>query len=146
MQINTLKLKSKKKKRKFIGRGGKKGTYSGRGNKGQKARTGAHVNPLFEGGRSTLIDHLKKARGFKSIKPKAVIIRIEKLEKKFKDGDVINKETLKKLGFINQIESKGKVKILGKTDLKNKFTISKEIAVSLSVKNSIEKVGGKIEK
>jgi large subunit ribosomal protein L15 len=58
MQINTLKIKTPKKKRKTIGRGGKKGTYSGKGNKGQKARSGSKLDPLFEGGRSTLIDHM----------------------------------------------------------------------------------------
>ncbi len=145
MQINTLKLKDKKKKRKFIGRGGKKGTYSGKGNKGQKARSGAHVDPLFEGGRSTLIDHLKKAKGFKSLSGRTVVIRIEKLEKKFKDDSEINRETLVKSGLINKIEAKGKVKILGQADLKHKFKISKEILLSLSVKNSVEKAGGSVE-
>ncbi len=40
MQIHQLKLKSKKKNKKRIGRGGKRGTYCGRGTKGQKARSG----------------------------------------------------------------------------------------------------------
>jgi large subunit ribosomal protein L15 len=146
MQINTLKLKNKRKKKKQqIGRGGKKGTYSGKGNKGQKARSGAHVNPLFEGGRSTLIDHLKKAKGFKSLKARTIVVRIEKLEKKFKDGDEISKETLVKSGLINSVESKGKVKILGKTDLKRKFKINKGIFLSLSSKTSIKKAGGTVE-
>ena len=147
MQINTLKLNNKRKKKKQqIGRGGKKGTYSGKGNKGQKARSGAHVNPLFEGGRSTLIDHLKKAKGFKSLKTRTIVVRIERLEKKFfKDGDEISKETLVKSGLINSVESKGKVKILGETDLKRKFKINKNIFLSLSSKASIEKAGGTIE-
>jgi len=146
MQINTLKLKNKRKKKKQqIGRGGKNGTYSGKGNKGQKARSGAHVNPLFEGGRSTLIDHLKKAKGFKSLKARTIVVRIEKLEKKFKDGDEISKETLVKSGLINSVESKGKVKILGKTDLKRKFKINKGIFLSLSSKTSIKKAGGTVE-
>lgn len=146
MQINTLKLKnSRKKKKQQIGRGGKKGTYCGKGNKGQKTRSGAHVNPLFEGGRSTLIDHLKKAKGFKSLSSKTVVVRIERLEKKFKDGSEISKETLVKSGIINSLESKRKVKILGKTDLKHKFKVNKDIFVSLSSKTSIEKAGGEIE-
>ena len=144
MQINTLKLKNgRKKKKQQIGRGGKKGTYCGKGNKGQKARSGAHVNPLFEGGRSTLIDHLKKARGFKSLSARTIVVRIERLEKKFKDGDEINKETLIKAGLISSVEAKGKVKILGKTELKHKFKIGPDIFLSLSAKASIEKSGGK---
>lgn len=144
MQINTLKLKTKRKNRKFVGRGGKKGTYSGKGNKGQKARSGAHVDPLFEGGRSTLIDHLKKARGFKSLIVKTTVVRIEKLEKKFKDGDEISKATLTKSGLINKVEAKSAVKILGSVDLKSKFKINKNVALSLSAKKAIEKAGGGI--
>jgi large subunit ribosomal protein L15 len=145
MQINTLKLKAKRKKRKFIGRGGKKGTYSGKGNKGQKARSGAHVDPIFEGGRSSLIDRLKKTKGFKSFKAKTIVIRIEKLNKKFKDGSIINKEALIKSGIINKIEAKGKVKILGKAEIKHKFEIGKDVLFSSSAKSSIEKAGGKTE-
>ena len=72
MQIHNLKIQYPKKKRKIIGRGGKKGTYSGKGGKGQKGRSGVSIDPLFEGGRSSLIDRLKKIRGFKAFKPKAV--------------------------------------------------------------------------
>lgn len=145
MQINTLKLKNKRKKKKIIGRGGKKGTYSGKGNKGQKARSGAHVNPLFEGGRSTLIDHLKKAKGFKSLRTQSAVVRVEKLEKKFKDGDEISKASLVKSGLINKVQAKTDVKILGKAELKYKFKISGDILLSLSVKESIERAGGTIE-
>ena len=83
MQINTLKIKYFKKKRKTIGRGGKKGTYSGKGGKGQKGRSGVSINPLFEGGRSSLIDRLKKVRGFKSDKPKAVVFKFSDLDDLF---------------------------------------------------------------
>ena len=75
MQIHQLKLK-KRKKRKTIGRGGKRGTYSGRGNKGQKARSGGNVDPLFEGGRSSLVERLKKVRGFKSPHAKKININL----------------------------------------------------------------------
>lgn len=145
MQINTLKIANKRKAKKFIGRGGKKGTYCGKGNKGQKARSGAHVNPLFEGGRSTLIDHLKKAKGFKSLRSRTIVVKIERLEKKFKDGAEINKETLKKAGLISQVEAQGKIKILGKAVLAHKFTINKEIFLSAETKAAIEKAGGTMQ-
>jgi large subunit ribosomal protein L15 len=145
MQINTLKLKTRRKKRNFIGRGGKKGTYSGKGNKGQKARSGAKVDPLFEGGRSTLIDHMKKARGFKSIAPRTIVVRIEKMEKKLKGTEEVNKETLVKSGLISKMEAERKVKILGTAELKRKFKVAKEIFVSLSAKKAIEKAGGEVE-
>jgi large subunit ribosomal protein L15 len=146
MQINTLKLKLKRKNRKFIGRGGKKGTYCGKGNKGQKARSGAKVDPLFEGGRSTLIDHLKKARGFKSLKARATVIQIEKLEKKFASEAEINKETLIKSGLINKLQARGKVKILGKAELKHKFKIGQDVSLSLAAKKTIEAAGGESSK
>ncbi len=144
MQINTLKVKAKRK-RKTIGRGGKKGTYCGKGMKGQKARSGAHIDPLFEGGRSTLIDHMKKKKGFKSRAPKAFPVDLQKIDKKFKDGEVVSRESLIKAGIIGKIEKNVRIKILGNGAIKKKVTIAKEIQVSAGVKKAIEKAGGKIE-
>jgi large subunit ribosomal protein L15 len=145
MQVNTLKPSLKRKKRKTIGRGGKKGTYSGKGNKGQKARSGAHVDPLFEGGRSTLIDHMKKKRGFKALDKKKTTVALAKLDKNFKDGDVVNKETLIKAKIIDRMGAEAGVKILGGGELKKKLTIAKEIKISASVKIAVEKAGGTVE-
>lgn len=145
MQINTLKLKSSKRKRKTIGRGGKKGTYSGKGNKGQKARSGCKINPLFEGGRSTLVDHMKKKKGFKSIANKVVIVKLSDLEKKFKAGDSVNAEKLAEVKLIKKVQATSKIKILGKAEIATKLTIAKEIMLSASVKAAIEKAGGKVE-
>ncbi|HPN96725.1 MAG TPA: 50S ribosomal protein L15 [Candidatus Moranbacteria bacterium] len=144
MQINSLQLKNKRKKRKTIGRGGKKGTYSGKGMKGQKARSGVSINPLFEGGRSTLIDHMKKKRGFKSSRPKKTIVDLSRLDKKFKDGETINAESLIKAKLIDKIEAKNGVKIIGNGKIKNKFIVGNEILLSASSKEAIEKAGGKI--
>lgn len=144
MQINSLKLKYKRKKRKTIGRGGKKGTYSGKGNKGQKARSGAHVDPLFEGGRSTLIDHMKKTRGFKSRQAKMFAVDVTRLEKKMDSGEV-SKETLIKAGIVDKIEAAAGIKIVGKGKLTKKFTVGKEIKLTASAKEVIEKAGGSIE-
>jgi large subunit ribosomal protein L15 len=145
MQVNTLKLSQKRKKRKTIGRGGKKGTYSGKGNKGQKARSGAHVDPLFEGGRSTLIDHMKKKRGFKALDKKMATVSLIKLDNRMKDGDIVNKETLIKAKIVDRIDAEKGIKILGTGELKKKLTITKEIKLSASAKTAIEKAGGTIE-
>ncbi len=150
MQINTLKLKIGRKSGKIIGRGGKKGTYSGRGVKGQKARSGAKVNPLFEGGRSTLLDHMKKKRGFISAKPKAIVVDLAKVEDKFGDGDTVNKESMARLGIIRKTQTFSRIKVLGKgkgkSGIKKKLIISGEISISASAKNLVEKAGGKVEK
>jgi len=143
MQINTIKLKNKRKKAKTIGRGGKKGTYSGKGNKGQKARSGAHVNPLFEGGRSTLIDHMKKKRGFKSKNKKNAIVKLADLDRKFKDGDTISVESLIKAKLIDKIEARNGVKILGGGKISKKLIIEKGIKLSQFSQKSLEKTGGK---
>ncbi|MFA5926005.1 MAG: 50S ribosomal protein L15 [Parcubacteria group bacterium] len=140
MQIQDLKLK-KRKIRKRIGRGGKKGTYSGRGMKGQKSRSGASVNPIFEGGRSTLIEHLPKVRGFKSLYPKNQVVNLEDLEKNFSDGETVNPQTLRDRRLISKI--KMPVKILGDGKISKKLTIEKCL-VSKSAGEKIEKSGGKI--
>lgn len=145
MQINTLELKNKKKKRKTIGRGGKKGTYSGKGMKGQKARSGAHVDPTFEGGRSTLIDHMKKKKGFKSLVKKNSTVALDKIENKFNDGDVVSKESLIKAKLMDRKGAKNGIKILGSQAMKKKFTVAKGIKVSAASQKSIEDAGGKIE-
>ena len=140
MQVHQLKVKSQKKKRQ-VGRGGKKGTYSGRGMKGQKSRSGASVNPIFEGGRSTLIEHLPKMRGFKSHRPKNQIVDLGQLEKYFADGDVINPQSLLQKKLIDNI--KVSAKILGDGEITKKLTIERCL-VSKSGKEKIEKAGGKI--
>lgn len=146
MQIHTLKLK-KRRKKKSVGRGGKKGTYSGRGNKGQKARSGVSIDPLFEGGRSSLIDRMKKIRGFKSIKAKALILDVIKLSKKFKNDDLVNRETLIKKEFFDKMEMQGrKIKILGNYPIKIKLKIGGDILMSAAAKKAIEMVGGEIQK
>jgi large subunit ribosomal protein L15 len=138
MQIHELKIK-KNKSRKRIGRGGKKGTYSGRGMKGQKSRSGAKINPIFEGGRSTLIEHLPKKRGFTSMFPKNQVIGLSTLEKKFNTGDTVVPALLLQKGLIDNIKTK--VKILNNGEITKKLTIEKCL-VSKSAKEKIEKAGG----
>jgi large subunit ribosomal protein L15 len=133
MQINTLKLNGSKKKRKTVGRGGKKGTYSGRGNKGQKARSGGNVDPLFEGGRSTLIDHMKKKRGFTSLRPKKVVVKYSALSKKFESGAKITIDELVKSNFLSEGDVRRGVKILGPKSGDKKFSFEEKILLSKSV-------------
>jgi large subunit ribosomal protein L15 len=143
MQIHQLKTK-KRKARKTVGRGGKRGTYSGRGNKGQKARSGAKIDPLFEGGRSSLIMRLKKVRGFKSAQAKNSIVKLEALEKFFKDGDTVSMDTLISAKLVKKADAKNGAKILGTGKITKKINISAKILLSKSAKNAIIKAGGKI--
>jgi large subunit ribosomal protein L15 len=144
MQIHELKLKKKRKQRKTVGRGGKRGTYSGKGNKGQKARSGASIDPLFEGGRSSLIERLKKVRGFKSRNAKKTVVKLAQLEKTFKDAAEVSIATLIEAKLISKKDSQDGVKILGVGAITKKLTINNEILLSESAKSAIIKAGGTI--
>lgn len=135
--IHELKIR-KKKKRKTIGRGGKRGTYSGKGNKGQKARSGGNVDPLFEGGRSSLVERLKKLRGFKSPHAKKLNINLNDIERNFKDGETVSLKSLIEKGLFSKIEARDGVKILGTGKLTKKITVDKEITMSESAKKAIK--------
>ncbi len=144
MQIHQLTTR-KRKAKKTIGRGGKRGTYSGKGNKGQKARSGASIDPLFEGGRSSLIERLKKVRGFKSPNPKKIVVKLSQLEAKFKSGDTIDVDALISVKLVDKKDKRAGVKILSQGEISKKLTIAKGILLSQTAKDAIIKAGGKIE-
>ena len=141
MQLHELKPTHKSKTKKRIGRGGKRGTYSGRGMKGQKSRSGAKKKPGFEGGKTPLWRQIAKLKGFKSIHPKKETVNVGQLNKKFSDGDVITPKKLQKAGLIDNIKTG--VKILSDGDLSKKLEI-KDCFVSKIAKEKIEKAGGKV--
>jgi large subunit ribosomal protein L15 len=136
----------KKEERKRVGRGGKRGTYSGRGMKGQKARSGGNVDPLFEGGRSSLVERLKKVRGFKSIHPKKITLDLEALENRFESGETVSFETLVAKGLVKEVLLKRGIKVLGNGSLTKRLSVSREILLSGSAREAVEKAGGTVEK
>ena len=144
MQLQQLKPIHKPKKAKRIGRGGKRGTYSGRGIKGQKSRAGKKLKPLID----EIIKKYPKLRGyrFKSKKEKPVILNLDVLEKKFNPGEKINPQILIEKKIIRRIKGKmPKVKILGRAPGEmTKKLIIEGCQVSKSAKEKIEKAGGKI--
>ncbi|MDH4330816.1 MAG: 50S ribosomal protein L15 [Candidatus Moranbacteria bacterium] len=144
MQIHELKV-NKRKSKKRVGRGGKRGTYSGRGMNGQKSRSGGNVDPLFEGGRSSLIQRMKKLRGFKAINAKKNNVNLDQIEQNFSDGDVINEESLLSAKLIKKSKDGNGVKILGDGKITKKIVVGKDVLVSESAKVAIEKAGGKFE-
>ena len=138
MQLHELKSNNKNRGKKRIARGGKRGTTSGRGQKGQKSRSGHRIRPAER----DLIQRLPKLRGFrnKSLKAKSIIINIADLEKKI-EGNLINKKVLIDAGFIRKADNN--IKILGNSEVKKEFQIE-EIKVSKNVKNKIEAAGGSV--
>jgi len=139
MQLHELKPIHKLKAKKRVGRGGKRGTYSGRGIKGQKSRSGSKRKPGFEGGKTPLWRQLPKKKGFKSIHLKPTIVNLDVLEKNFSDGDLVIPRRLLKKGLIDNIKTG--VKILGQGEIKKKLII-KDCFISKSAKEKIEKAGG----
>ncbi len=146
MQLHQLQPKHKLKKRKRVGRGGKRGTYSGRGMKGQKSRAGHKSEPAIRG----LIKKHPKLRGYRnklnvnSEKSRTVILNLSIIEKQFKDGEKINPEVLVEKKLIKKIGGKMPiVKILGKGELTKKI-ILEDCQVSETARKAIEKMGGTI--
>lgn len=113
-----------------VGRGGKRGSYSGKGVKGQKARSGHRIRPAIR----DFIQRLPKLRGVKnhSVKPKLPIVNVGDLEKIAKDGVV----SFKVLGR--------RVKILGGGEITSKIAVE-GLSVSKSAKEKIEKAGGSVK-
>jgi large subunit ribosomal protein L15 len=128
---------------KRIGRGIGSGTgkTSGKGHKGQNARSGGGVRPGFEGGQMPLYRRLPK-RGFKNIFAKQyVTVNIEVLER-FENGTEVTADTLKEAGIISK--TLDGVKLLGRGELTKKLTV-KVAGYTASAKEKIEKAGGKAE-
>lgn len=133
MQIHELQLKSRKKK-KVVGRGGKRGTTAGKGTKGQKARSGGNVDPLFEGGRSTFIARLKKVKGFKAVHPKKITVTLAQLERVFAEGETVSIETLTAKRVVNRKARVAGVKIVATGTLNKKLKLGTDILTSETAK------------
>lgn len=143
LNLSNLKPKIKKKPRKRVGRGlgSGSGTYSGRGIKGQKARTGGSIRPGFEGGRMPFIRQIPKARGFKSIHQKPATLDLQKVAAAFASESLVSPRELLARGFIES--AKQPVKIVGKNADEKKLTFQ-NLALSAGAKAAIEAAGGKI--
>lgn len=143
MELHELKRKHKNKGKKRVGRGGRKGTYSGHGMKGQKSRAGRKLEPIIRG----LIKRYPKLRGYRSFRFENdfAVVNVGVLEKNVKDGDIINPENLIKSGIISNIKGKTpKVKILGTGKLTKKLVVE-NCKFSATAKAAIEKAGGTIK-
>jgi len=129
---------------KRVGRGTSSGTgkTSGKGHKGQNARSGGGVRPGFEGGQLPLFRRLPK-RGFSNAKFKVeyATINVSDLDK-FEDGAVVTPELLKEMGIVKK--QLAGIKVLGNGELTKKLTV-KAAKFSATAVEKIEKMGGKAE-
>lgn len=145
MQFHNLKKNKFNRKAKQVGRGGTRGKTSGRGTKGQNARSGRKKRPEMR----DFIKKLPKLRGrgknsLTSIQEKVKVVSISALEAKFSSGEKVNLASLSEKGLIKKRNGKlPRVKILGNTVL-SKNLIIERLPVSESAKKSIESARGKI--
>ena len=132
----------KTSKRLGRGTGSGLGKTSGKGHKGQNARSGGGVRPGFEGGQLPLFRRLPK-RGFSNamFKVEYATINVSDLEK-FEDGAVVTPELLKEMGILKK--QLAGVKVLGNGNLTKKLTV-KASKFSASAAEKIEAIGGKAE-
>ena len=156
MDLSQLKSNTLRKSRKRVGRGGKRGTYSGKGTKGQKSRAGAGVKPGFRGGDNLLWQLFPKQRGASS-KPGGSGIHVKHRFYQLRhskpvvfnlgyfnqfDDQVITPEFLQEKGFIGK--NKKAVKVLGGGDIKKKINFE-GFEFSKSAKDKVIKAGGTIK-
>jgi large subunit ribosomal protein L15 len=144
-EFDLLSPKGSKKNRKIKGRGrgSGKGGSCGRGHDGQNSRSGGKVRPGFEGGQMPLYRRIAR-RGFSNypFKVSYEIVNVRTLDKKFSDGETVDKETLVAR---NVVKNNGLlVKILGNGDISKKLTVKID-KVSAGAREKLEKAGGTVE-
>ena len=147
MKLNDLRPNAGggSKARKRLGRGTASGhgKTSGKGHKGQNARSGGGVRPGFEGGQMPLFRRLPK-RGFTNIFAKEFgTINIEDLNK-FENDTVVTPELIFQSGLVKKSKAKDGIKILGDGELTAKLTV-KAHKFSKTAAEKIEAAGGKAE-
>jgi len=142
MQLHQIKPTNKPIKSKRVGRGGKKGFYCGKGNKGQTSRAGRKYHPLIR----QIIKRYPKLRGYKfGPQDKPAVLNIEILDKIFEKGQIVNPKILIGKRIIRRIGGRiPDIKILG-TGKTTKAFILEGFKISKQAKDKIEKAGGQIK-
>jgi large subunit ribosomal protein L15 len=144
MRLNTLSPgPGSRQAAKRVGRGigSGLGKTSGKGHKGQKARSGGTVRPGFEGGQMPLQKRLPKY-GFTS-RVGLVTAEVRTSELNQVEGDIVNLESLEKANVIDRNIKRVKIMLSG--DVNKALTIASGVRVSKGAKAAIEAAGGKIE-
>lgn len=144
MKLHELKpAEGSRKNRKRLGRGisAGQGKTSGRGHKGQKARSGGGVRPGFEGGQNPIYRRLPK-RGFTNpTRKEYAVINLDTLNR-FEEGTVVTPELLRETGVVKNM--KDGLKVLANGELKVKLTV-KAHKFSTAAAEEIAKAGGTTE-
>lgn len=149
MQTNELKRKTPNKKRKLIGRGGKRGKTSGRGTKGQWAHGSHGVRPQMR----DIIKKFPKLRGHgknraRTVNSSRVVyvpVNLEALDASFKDGETVSVKSLVEKGLAKKVGGQNPdVKILARGEITKKIKVV-GLKFSTKAKELIEKAGGSVK-
>lgn len=144
LSLHTIKpARGSARNKKRIGRGNASGhgSYSTRGQKGQRSRSGGK-NKLKRLGFRQILAATPKNRGFKSAKPKNQVVNLKDINDNFSVGAKISPVSLLKAGLVRTVQEK--IKILGQGELTLKNLEFEGLKLSHSVKLQIEKMGGKV--
>jgi len=140
MLSKLSKIYGNKSAKKRVGRGGGSGKgfhTTGKGHKGQNARSGHGIPVGFEGGQVPLYKKLPEVRGFKrSYQKKPVVINLYALGI-FKEGDTVSPQTLLEKKLIVKNDLKKQIKILGQGELKSKLKFS-DVSFSKSAQKATD--------
>ena len=145
MQLHNLKRSTKNHKKKYVGRGGRRGKTSGRGTKGQNARSGRKKRPELR----DIIKKLPKMRGrgkstFKSINENPQVLNLREVDKAFYLGEQVSPQSLIVKGLISKKKGRvPKVKILGSGVLSKKLSFS-GCLITGSCLEKIKAAGGEV--
>ncbi|MDA1337235.1 MAG: uL15 family ribosomal protein [bacterium] len=142
MQLHEIKPKTKRASKKRIGRGGKRGTYSGRGMKGQKSRAGGKVAPVVR----EVLKRYPKLKGYRGVKRqrKPQTVTLQMIVKKFSKDELISPASLFEKELIFQKRGVPPVvKIVGIAILESPLSVQ-GCLLTAGAKKSIEESGGSI--
>ena len=146
MNLNDLRpAEGSTQKRKRVGRGtgSGKGRTSGRGQKGQNARTGGGVRPNFEGGQLPLTKRLPKLRGFNNrFKVEYIPVNLDELDRLFDSGIEISPESLAGVGLVGNANDP--VVVLARGEVSKALTVKVQ-RISAAARQKIEAAGGSVE-
>ncbi len=143
MQVHDVRPTYPRQERKRVGRGnGSKGTYSGKGMKGQKARSGGGVRPGFEGGQNPQIKGLPMMRGFHNpFRVEYQVVNLARLEELPADITEITPVMLASLRVVRHADKP--IKVLGEGEITRSLQV-KATKFSGSARAKIEAAGGSV--
>lgn len=141
-RLKAPKGANQKKTRRGRGEGSGLGKTSGRGGKGQTARSGGNIKPGFEGGQMPLQRRLPK-RGFTNVfKVKSRVVNIGDIAKAFKKGEVVDPASIAEKGLVKG--RRGLIKVLGEGEINVSLTVKANM-FSKSAEEKIKAAGGVAE-